>query len=76
MIRVRLHRPAVGLRPARRTAVLRRAQDLVAPVVHGPGNVLATRQEHNGLRGEQGNALLGIAANLAEVVRRRVGGRS
>ena len=52
------------------------AQDLVAPVVHGPGNVLATRQEHNGLRGEQGNALVGIAANLAEVVRRRVGGRS
>jgi short-subunit dehydrogenase len=52
------------------------AQDLVAPVVHGPGNVLTSRQEHNGLRGGQGNALLGIGANLAEVVRRRVGGGS
>ena len=48
------------------------AQDLVAPVVQGPGNVLATRQEHNALRGGQGSALLGIGANLAEVVRRRV----
>lgn len=46
------------------------AQDLVAPVVHGPGNVLASRQEHNGLRGRQGSALLGIGANLVELVRR------
>ena len=46
------------------------AQDLVAPVVRGPGNVLASQQDGNGLRGNQGNALLGIAANLAEVVRR------
>lgn len=51
------------------------AQDLVAPVVRGPGNVLATRQEHNALRGRQGSALLGVGANLAEVVRRRFGGR-
>lgn len=50
------------------------AQDLVAPVVRGPGNVLSTRQEHNALRGGQGSALLGMAANLAEVVRRRVRG--
>lgn len=48
------------------------AQDLVAPVSHGPGNVLATRQERNALRGRQGSALLGIAANLAELVNRRV----
>ncbi len=52
------------------------AQDLRAPVVHGPGNVLATRQEHNGLRGRQGSALRGIAANLAEVARRRQGRRT
>ena len=48
------------------------AQDLVAPVVHGPGNVLASRQEHNGLRGGHGNALVALGANLAELVRRRV----
>ena len=48
------------------------AQDLVAPVVRGPGNVLETRQQDNALRGRQGSALLGIGANLAEVVRRRV----
>ena len=51
------------------------AQDLVAPVVRGPGNVLATRQEDNALRGRQGSALLGIGANLAELVRRRATGR-
>jgi hypothetical protein len=51
------------------------AQDLVAPVVHGPGNVLATRQEHNALRGGQGSALRGVAANLAELARRRLPGR-
>lgn len=51
------------------------AQDLVAPVVRGPGNVLETHQELNGLRGGQGSALRGVAANLAEVVRRQVGGR-
>jgi NAD(P)-dependent dehydrogenase (short-subunit alcohol dehydrogenase family) len=50
------------------------AQDLVAPIVRGPGNVLETQQDGNGLRGNQGSALLGIGANLAEVVRRRVGG--
>ena len=46
------------------------AQDLVAPVVRGPGNVLASQQDGNGLRGNQGSPLRGIAANLAEVVRR------
>lgn len=50
------------------------AQDLVTPVVRGPGNVLATRQEHNRLRGSHGNALLGVGANVAELVRRRRGG--
>ncbi len=48
------------------------AQDLVAPVVHGPGNVLASRQEHNALRGHQGSALIGIGANLVAVARRRL----
>lgn len=47
------------------------AQDLLRPVVHGPGNVLASRQEHNALRGSHGNALVGIARNLAELRRRR-----
>ena len=47
------------------------AQDLVAPVVRGPGNVLETRQEHNALKGRQGSALLGIGANLVAVARRR-----
>ena len=47
------------------------AQDLVAPVVRGPGNVLASQQDGNGLRGHQGSALRGIAANLVQVVRRR-----
>ena len=50
------------------------AQDLVAPVVRGPGNVLESQEDGNGLRGSHGNALLGIAANVREVVRRRVGG--
>ena len=52
------------------------AQDLVAPVVHGPGNVLTSVQERNGLRGGQGNALLGVRANLAELVRRRGRGQA
>ena len=50
------------------------AQDLVAPVVRGPGNVLASQQVGNGLRGHQGSALRGIGANLVEVVRRRAPG--
>lgn len=50
------------------------AQDLVAPVVHGPGNVLETQEDGNALRGSHGSALLGIAANLREVVRRGMGG--
>ena len=48
------------------------AQDQVAPVVHGPGNVLGSQQDRNGLRGGQGNALRGAAANVAELVRRRM----
>jgi NAD(P)-dependent dehydrogenase (short-subunit alcohol dehydrogenase family) len=52
------------------------AQDQLAPVVRGPGNVLEPRQELNGLRGGQGSALLGMAANVLELVRRRMrGGR-
>ncbi len=52
------------------------AQDLVPPVVHGPGNVLAPRQELDRLRGGYGNALLGVGANIAQVVRRRLGARA
>jgi hypothetical protein len=37
----------------------------------GPGNVLRSRQEHNGLRGGHGNALLAIGANVVELARRR-----
>jgi len=51
------------------------AQDLVAPVAHGPGNVLAPHQALNRLRGNQGNALLGAVDNVRELVRRRRGGR-
>jgi len=46
------------------------AQDLVPAVVHGPGNVLGTRQQEYGLRGHQGSALLGIARNLGVLARR------
>jgi NAD(P)-dependent dehydrogenase (short-subunit alcohol dehydrogenase family) len=49
------------------------AQDLVAPVVRGPGNVLASRQEHNRLRGGHGNPVAAVRANLAELLRRRRG---
>ena len=48
------------------------AQDLVAPVVRGPGNVLATHQADNALRGGQGSPLLGIVANLGALVGRRL----
>ncbi|SEC94322.1 Short-chain dehydrogenase [Nocardioides exalbidus] len=51
------------------------AQDLVAPVEHGPGNVLTPHQALNRLRGDQGNALLGAARNVRELVRRGRGGR-
>jgi NAD(P)-dependent dehydrogenase (short-subunit alcohol dehydrogenase family) len=52
------------------------AQDQVAPVVQGPGNVLEPRQELNALHGDQGNALVGAARNVVELVRRRArGGR-
>ncbi|GAA1932380.1 SDR family NAD(P)-dependent oxidoreductase [Nocardioides hwasunensis] len=49
------------------------AQDLVAPVTHGPGNVLEPDQRLNALRGDQGNALVAVARNVREVVRRRTG---
>ena len=49
------------------------AQDLVAPVVRGPGNVLASRQEHNRLHGGHGNPVAAVRANIAEVLRRRRG---
>ncbi|PKH40635.1 Short-chain dehydrogenase [Nocardioides alpinus] len=48
------------------------AQDQVAPVVRGPGNVLESRQEGNRLRGDQGNALLGTILNVVELGRRRL----
>lgn len=47
------------------------AQDQTAPSRSGPGNVLASREEHNGLRGGHGNALLSAGANVVELVRRR-----
>jgi NAD(P)-dependent dehydrogenase (short-subunit alcohol dehydrogenase family) len=50
------------------------AQDLVAPVVRGPGNVLETQEDGNRLHGSHGSALLGIAANLREVARRGIRG--
>ena len=50
------------------------AQDLVAPVVRGPGNVLASQEDGNRLRGSHGNALRGVAANIREVVRGGVRG--
>ena len=48
------------------------AQDLGPAVVRGPGNVLGTRQEGYGLRGNQGSALLGIARNVGVLARRAV----
>jgi NAD(P)-dependent dehydrogenase (short-subunit alcohol dehydrogenase family) len=50
------------------------AQDLVSPVVRGPGNVLETQEDGNRLHGSHGSALLGVAANVREVVRRRIAG--
>ena len=43
-------------------------------VAPDPGNVLRSREEHNGLRGGHGNALLAIGANVVELARRRVQG--
>jgi hypothetical protein len=48
------------------------AQDQTTEVTPGPGNVLSSREEHNGLRGGHGNALLAIGANVVELARRRV----
>ena len=48
------------------------AQDQTVPPRSGPGNVLSSREEHNGLRGGHGNALLAAGANVVELVRRRV----
>lgn len=50
------------------------AQDQTVAVEPGPGNVLHSRQEHNGLRGGHGNALLAIGANVVELARRRAQG--
>jgi short-subunit dehydrogenase len=50
------------------------AQDQTAPSRSGPGNVLASREEHNALRGGHGNALLAAGANVVELVRRRAQG--
>ena len=50
------------------------AQDRTATFEHGPGNVLESRQDGNRLRGQQGSALAGIAANIRTVVRQRLGG--
>ncbi|MFY0409362.1 SDR family NAD(P)-dependent oxidoreductase [Solicola sp. PLA-1-18] len=47
------------------------ATDLTHPVEAGTGNVLAPRPQDDRLRGQQGNAVLGIVRNL----RRRVGRR-
>ena len=49
------------------------AQDQTAPVVRGPGNVLEPQEDGNRLRGGYGNALLGVGANVVELVRRRLG---
>lgn len=46
------------------------AQDLVAPVRRGPGNVLAPDRRRNGLRGHQGSALLGAGRNLVALASR------
>ena len=50
------------------------AQDQTVEVGPGPGNVLESRDELNGLRGGHGNALLAIGANVVELARRRVQG--
>ena len=47
------------------------AQDLVAPVVQGPGNVLSSRPRHNALRGGHGSAVLAVGANVLALARRR-----
>jgi NAD(P)-dependent dehydrogenase (short-subunit alcohol dehydrogenase family) len=47
------------------------AQDQVAAVVRGPGNVLAPQAALERLRGEHGPALLGIARNLVALGRGR-----
>jgi hypothetical protein len=39
-------------------------QDRTEPVAPGPGNVLWSTSDSYGLRGEQGNPLVGIARNL------------
>jgi NAD(P)-dependent dehydrogenase (short-subunit alcohol dehydrogenase family) len=49
------------------------AQDQVAPVVRGPGNVLAPQVPLERLRGGHGSALLGVARNLVALGRGRGG---
>lgn len=46
------------------------AQDRTTEVPPNPGNVLEPREELNRLRGEQGNALVGIGRNIAALLRR------
>ena len=41
-----------------------------------PDHIERIRQELDRLRGGYGNALLGVGANLAQVVRRRLGARA
>ena len=48
------------------------AQDQTVEVKPDPGNVLSSRDELNGLRGDHGSALLAIGANVVELARRRV----
>lgn len=48
------------------------AQDQLAPLRRGPGNVLAPHGSGNALRGGHGNALVGAAANVVELGRRRL----
>jgi NAD(P)-dependent dehydrogenase (short-subunit alcohol dehydrogenase family) len=48
------------------------AQDQVAPVVRGPGNVLESQQGGNRLRGGQGSAVRGTFHNIVALARRRV----
>lgn len=44
------------------------ALDRTRPVDDGPGNVLTSQQEGNALRGDQGNALIGILRNVGTLV--------
>lgn len=47
------------------------AKDRTTPVAAGPGNVLESVPAGNRLHGDQGNPLLGVVRNLADVTRSR-----